>query len=147
MTRESTRALAREQRLRLEHERVHVPVAHPARDDAVVRDYAKAAARRIPGEGPLGDEVRSAHVAGEERGDDPQLATLSCVGDGHQVREGTVAHCRRLWLEVLPQQEETDDLTAGIANPREVAIDLTRVETPPPPHGARGGPVIDTDVE
>src|SRR5439155_1471377 len=75
MCRESAGALAREQSLRLEDERVHVPVAHPPLHEVIVRDDAKPSALGIAREGPWGHEVRSTHVTREERGDDPEIMT------------------------------------------------------------------------
>src|SRR5438309_11371732 len=140
-------ALSREQGLRVEDERVRVPAAHLTIDHAVVRDDAKPSALRLDSEGPLGHEVRSAHVTGEEGRDDPQAGTQRRVGHGHELREGAVADRRRLRLKVFPEKEETDELGSGATDPRKVAVDLISVEAPPPSHGARSGPVVDADIE
>ena len=147
MGRESAGALAREQGLRLEDERVHVPVAHPPLQDVIVRDDAKPSALGIAREGPQGHEVRTTHVTREERGDDLETMTPRGVGHGHEERKGAIADRRRLRLEVLPQQEEPDELAARVTDAREIAIDLARVEPPPPAHRARRRPVVDTDLE
>ena len=144
---ESAGALAREERLRLEDEGIHVPVAHRALDDLIVRDDAKPPARSAAREGPLRDEIRSAHMTGEKRRDDPQTVAPRRVRHGREERDRTLTDRRRLRLEVLPEQEEPDELAARLLDAREVPIDLARVETAPPAHGTRGRPVVDADVE
>src|SRR5437899_379433 len=124
---ESAGALAREQSLRLEDERVHVPVAHPPLHEVIVRDDPKPSALDIAREGPWRHEVRSAHVTREERGDDPETMAPRGVGHGHEERQGAIADRRRLRLEVLPQQEEPDELAARVTDTRVIAIDLALV--------------------
>src|SRR6185503_7008156 len=74
MTGESPCAFAREQGLRLEQERVHVPVAHRALDDPIASEHAKTPSPAPP-QRPLGNEVRAAHVACKERWHDPEIVT------------------------------------------------------------------------
>src|SRR3981081_3609953 len=84
-------ALPREQGLRVEDERVRVPAAHLTIDHPIIRDDAKPSALRLASQGPLGYEVRAAHVTGEEGRDDPQAVTQRRVGYGHELRQRAVA--------------------------------------------------------
>src|SRR6185503_129663 len=92
MTGEGARAFAREKRLRLGDEEVAVPVAHRTIGNAVVRDHAKACGRRLLAECPFRNEVRSAHVAGEEGRDDPELVAPSRIRDGDETRQRALGY-------------------------------------------------------
>src|SRR5213596_3884440 len=56
-------------------------------DGAVVRDHPEAASRRGAAERPDRNEVRAAHVPGEERRKDLQRAPPCDVRDGHEPVE------------------------------------------------------------
>src|SRR5205823_8165032 len=112
MSGQSACALAREKRLRFEDKRIDVPVAHSPLHDTIVRDHPEPPRRGGPPESPLRNEVGSAHVTGEKRGDDSQTVTLRGVRHDHEKLETAIVHRSRLWLEVLPQQEEADELAA-----------------------------------
>jgi hypothetical protein len=47
-------------------------------------------------------------------------------------------------LKVIPQQEDTDDLQAKLADDIKLFTDLAHVEVVPPVHGFATRPIIDT---
>src|SRR5439155_24288941 len=107
----------------------------------------KPSALAIARAGPEGHEARTTHVTRAERGDDLETMTPRGVGHGHEERKGAIADRSGLRLEVLPQQEEPAEPAARVTDAREIAIDLARVEPPPPAHRARRRPVVDADLE
>src|SRR5207247_855792 len=146
VSRQRAGTLPRQDRLRLEDRLVGVPAADLACDGAVVRDYPEAASRRGAAERTDRNEVRAAHVPGEERRKDLQRAPPCDVRDGHEPVESDFRDGPRRGLEVLPQQEEPDQVAAGGDDACKVAVDLGSLEAPPPLHRARCGPVIDADA-
>ena len=141
------RALPREESLRFEYERIHVPVAHRALDDAIVGDHAEASGRCRAAKRPLGNEIRSAHVAHKKRWHDPKGMAPSHFSDRHQVRERAIRDRCRSGLKVLPEEKQPYEIATPLADASEIAFDLAGVEAPPPPHGTRRRPVVDADLE
>src|SRR5205823_3531583 len=115
---------------------VRVPIADAAIDDPLAGDDPEAGPFPRTSEGPLGNEVRAAHVPGEERGDDLELRARRDVRDGAKMAERLVRDREGFRLKVLPEEEEAHDVRASAAYAREVARDLLGVEPSPPPHRA-----------
>src|SRR5205823_12639794 len=82
MSGQSACALAGKRDLRTGDVFVRVPIADAAIDDPLAGDDPEAGPFPRTSEGPLGNEVRAAHVPGEERGDDLELRARRDVRDG-----------------------------------------------------------------
>src|SRR5439155_471140 len=132
MGRESAGALAREQGLRLEDERVHVPVAHPPLQDVIVRDDAKPSALGIAREGPQGHEVRATHVTREERGDD--LETMRSRLNRSATRARTARRSR------APMRPTASIAPATSSTTKPVNPSSTTSRTAPRPRAITGVP-------
>src|SRR5437870_101990 len=128
--------------------RVDVGVAHATRDRASAADeLAGAGSWSRSVQQPTGGPVRTAHVTREERHVQHEVALGGDVARRPEMAEGGRIDPVGGGLEVLPQQEDPDDLEAEVPDQVELVADLTVVEVGPPAHRLAAGPVVDAEAE
>ena len=96
--------------------------------DAAVGHNAKAIVAIGPAERPRRNPVHSAHVTGEEGGNDREARSGGQIRHGDQPIQHAPIHLVRGRLEVRPGQEEPDRVETARGDPCEVVGDLRAIE-------------------
>jgi hypothetical protein len=141
------RSLRREQRLRIRHGRVAVPVAKAALGNRAVRNDAEAIITRRAAERPGRNPVHPARVPREQGRDQRESELSGDIGDRDQPSQHLAVDRLRRRLEVFPGQEHAHRVETGRGDPLEVGRDLASIELRPPAHHGTRRPAIDADAE
>ena len=115
--------------------------------DPAVGHHTKAIVAIRPAERPRRNPVHSAHVPGEEGGNERDAGPGGQIRHGDQPIQHAPIHLARGRLEVRPGQEEPDRVETARGNPCEIGGDLRAIEVRPPPHRRSSRPVVDAEPE
>ena len=105
-------------------ERIRVPVPQRASVDPAVGHHTKAIVAIGPAERPRRNPVHSAHVPGEEGGNERDAGSGGQIRHGDQPIQHAPIHLVRGRLEVRPGQEEPDRVETARGDPCEIGGDL-----------------------
>ena len=145
--REGGGSLCGKENLSIADRRIAVPVAQPSSHDGATGHDPEARISVRATERPGRDPVHSAHVAGEEGGDQRQPEPGGEVGDNDETPEHLAVYPVRGRLEVFPGEKHPHGVETAGGDPRKVGFDLRRVEARPPAHRGGRRPVVDADPE
>jgi hypothetical protein len=130
MTRKRGGGLRAEESLGVFDRPVGVPVAKPAVGDLAARNDPEAIITGRAAERPGRDPVHTAHVTGEEGGDERELTGE--IGDRDKMFQHLPVDGLRGRLEAVPGQEHPHRVETGRGDPLEVSGNLSPVELRPP---------------
>src|SRR4029078_770237 len=98
-----------------------VPVLYIAIHHTSAADDSKTWRAGGPGfQRPVWNPIDSAHVAGEQCGDQRKVVVGGDVGDGGQIIQCLAGDMRRQGLEVFPEEKDANAVESCGANPLEV---------------------------
>src|SRR5215212_2310865 len=81
-------------------------------------------------------------MTGEERNIQAKLILSGDIRNRYQMIHRLFGNGVRVWLEVIPEQEQADDIHSDLANHAKLFTHFASVKVGPPVHGFSTGPIV-----